>query len=207
MLCTLPTQRTTAMHEQITHSTKHELLDVVDDFGDPTGQSLEKQYIHDNGILHRDVHVWITNGQDFLQQQRNFNKSIMPGAWDITVGGHVGVGESFLEAAIQETSEELGLDFATERFVRIGRVAAQLSFPGWQHTHNTVGDNFVIYEPGLRLTDVKLQESEVCDARWYPLDQLEQDLVRPDTRLRHAPQPQTLYALGLAGMRGVSASL
>lgn len=179
-----------------------ELLDVVDQYGEPTGQTLDKETIHRLGIPHRDVHVWITNGQDFLQQQRNLDKSIMPGAWDISVGGHVGTGESYLSAAMRETSEELGVDFAPQRFVRIGRIATQLQFPGWRQNHNIIGDNFVVVEPDLEISDLRLQTEEVMGARWYSIDQLEQDLVDPETALRHAPQPSTLYALGIAGMRG-----
>lgn len=182
-------------------TTNYELLDVVDEYGDLTGEVMDKQTIHDQGIRHRDVHVWITNGREFLQQQRRFDKSIMPGEWDISVGGHVAAGEEYADAAIRETSEELGLSLPRERFIRIGRLATQLHFPGWDHVHNIVGDNFVVVEPELTLSDMNLQESEVADARWYSLDQLENDLVAPATARRHAAQPAALYALGLAGMR------
>lgn len=33
-----------------------------------------------------------------------------PGMWDVSVGGHFTAGESSLETAVKETSEELGLD-------------------------------------------------------------------------------------------------
>jgi isopentenyldiphosphate isomerase len=182
-----------------------ELLDIVDIYGNPTGQALDKKTIHNQGLRHRDVHVWVTNGRDLLQQQRTWDKTIMPGAWDISVGGHVGTGESYLDAAVRETSEELGLDLAKDRFVRIGRVATSLQFPGWQRPHEIVGDNFVVLEPDLQIDDLKLQEEEVLDARWYSIDQLENDLVNEEAANLHAPQPDVLYALGIAGMRGVAA--
>ena len=194
------------MSERIAPSTSGELLDIVDQYGDPTGRSLGKAAIHAQGLRHRDTHAWITNGREVLQQQRRWDKSIMPGAWDISVGGHVAAGESYLDAAVRETQEELGLDLSAERFARIGMVAAQLSFPGWERPHNIVGDNFVVYEPGLRLNDLELQEEEALRARWYPIDQLERDLLSPETRHLHAPQPVALYTLGIAGMRGVAAS-
>ena len=46
--------------------TSGELLDVVDELGQPTGQILDKKTIHAEGVRHRDVHVWITNGVDIL---------------------------------------------------------------------------------------------------------------------------------------------
>lgn len=189
------------MKERTTASSAGELLDIIDIYGNPTGRVADKQTIHDQGLLHRDVHVWVTNGTDLLQQRRRLDKSIMPGAWDISVGGHVGAGESYLESAIRETHEELGLDLPASRFVRIGRVATQLKFPGWSHAHNIVGDNFVVVERDLTLADLSLQAEEVMDARWYDIDQLEHDVTTPGYA-GHAPQPTALYALGIAGMRG-----
>jgi len=78
-------------------------------------------------------------------------------------------------------------------------------FPGWKAPHNIVGDNFVVLERDLTLADLTLQPEEVLGARWYPLDQLEHDLEDPQTAQRHAPQPAALYALGIAGMRGLAA--
>jgi len=196
-------QKETDMKETLTPTTG-ELLDIVDMYGEPTGEVLDKQTIHNQGLPHRDVHVWLTNGREILQQQRRHDKSIMPGEWDISVGGHVGTGESYKRAAVRETGEELGLWLPEDKFIRIGRMATQLEFPGWNCAHNIIGDNFVVVEPDLILDDLKLQTSEVADARWYTLDQLEEDLLCPETANRHAPQPIALYALGLAGMRGAS---
>ncbi len=193
------------MIEQLHAPRSGELLDIVDESGQPTGQVLDKKTIHDQGLRHRDVHVWITNGRDYLEQQRTWDKSIMPGAWDISVGGHVGASESYIDAAIRETGEELGLYLPRERFVNIGRVATQLRFPGWERAHNIVGDNFVVIERDLEVAGLHLQEEEVLDARWYPIDQLEADLMRPEAASLHAPQPDELYALGIAGMREVAA--
>jgi isopentenyl-diphosphate delta-isomerase len=190
------------MSEQLQTPKSVELLDIVNEYGEATGQALDKKTIHDQGLRHRDAHVWITNGRDLLQQQRAWDKSIMPGAWDISVGGHVGTGESYFDSAVRETSEELGLTLPRERFVNIGRVATQLLFPGWKRAHNIVGDNFVVVERDLSIADLQLQEEEVLGARWYPIDQLEADLALPETAQLHAPQPKMLYALGIAGMRG-----
>jgi hypothetical protein len=76
-----------------------------------------------------------------------------------------------------------------------------LEFPGWAKPHNIVGDNFVVVEHSLELEDLQLQESEVMDARWYPVDQLESDLQTREGQSLHAPQPLELYQLGIAGMR------
>lgn len=186
-----------------TPSTSGELLDVVDQHGDPTGEVVDKTTIHEQGLPHRDVHVWVTDGENYLEQQRTWDKAIMPGAWDISVGGHVSTGETYLDAAVRETGEELGLERPPEQFVYIGTLATKVPIEGWQEPHNIVGDNFVLVEPGLALDDLQLQTEEVVAARWYPIDQLETDLQRPDTAQLHAPQPEALYRLGIMGMRNV----
>lgn len=193
------------MSETISVPYDGELLDVVDEYGEPTGLILDKETIHDQGLLHRDVHVWVTNGQDILEQQRRWDKAIMPGEWDISAAGHVRLGESFLDAAQRETFEELGLDLPLWRFKRAGLFASRLALEGWQRPHHVIGDNFVVVEPDLRLEDLRLQEEEVADVRWYPIDQLEVDVLHSDTARRHAPQPRELWALGIAAMRGAVA--
>lgn len=36
-----------------------ELLDIVDEQGIPTGETIERTLAHEQGILHRTSHVWI----------------------------------------------------------------------------------------------------------------------------------------------------
>jgi len=180
-----------------------ELLDIVHMNGEPTGEQLDKAVIHKNGLWHRDVHVWVTNGTQLLEQQRTWDKKIMPGAWDISVGGHVGTGESYLKAAIRETSEELGMDVAAERFIPAGKLAVELAMENNSWTHRVVGDNFVVMERNLHIDSLQLQASEVIGARLYDIDQLEADIADPETALRHAEQPLALWALGIAAMRAV----
>jgi isopentenyldiphosphate isomerase len=193
-------------NEKIPSPNLDELLDIVDAEGNPTGEQRPKSEIHQQGLPHRDVHVWITDGEHMLEQQRAWNKKIMPGSWDIAVGGHVGAGESYLEAAIRETEEEIGLLLPERRFIAAGKLAVDMVMePGpRQWTHRTVGDNFVVVERDLQLDRLQLQASEVIGARLYPIDQLEADLQDPETALRHAPQPLALWQLGIAAMRGAA---
>lgn len=179
----------------------HELLDIVDEHGEPTGEVLDKRQIHKHGLRHRDVHVWVTDGVHVLEQQRTWDKAIMPGAWDVSVGGHVGAGESYLDAAVRETEEELGLALPRERFLEYGRLAVDMYFEPGLWKHSVVGGNFVVVERNLRLNDLSLQESEVLGARLYNIDELEQDLRSTETAGIHAPQPPELWALGIAAMR------
>ena len=184
-------------------STTHELLDVVDAYDNRTGLVLPKSQIHAEGLLHRDVHVWFVHDGQLLQQQRHVNKSIMPGEWDISAAGHVGHGEGYLETAVRETEEELGLALPPERFMAIGKLAARMTIGSGpdQWVHNTIGENFVVVEPNFDLGSLRLQASEVQGARLYDIDQLERDVSAPETASLHAPHPIELWRLGIDGMR------
>lgn len=181
-----------------------EMIDVVTKDGEPTGQVVSKQKAHEQGLWHRDVHVWVTNGTHMLQQQRDWEKDIMPGQWDISASGHVGQGESYLAAAVRELEEEVGMTAAKQQLIPLGILAFEMTFPGWKVPHRVAGQNFALYAPGVSLGDITVQPSEVTDARFYPIDQLEHEVEHArDVRL-HAEQPLELWRLGIAGMRAAA---
>lgn len=182
-----------------------EMFEIVDIRGNSTGEVLEKSIVHQLGLRHRDVHVWVTDGEHVLEQQRVWDKAIMPGEWDISVGGHVAAGETFLDTAVRETREELGLDVPPKRFIPAPSLAAEVYVEAWDNYHRVFGGNFVVVDKNLSLAALTLRAKEVSGARLYPIDQLEVDLQHPETARRHAPHPRQLWLLGIAAMRGAIA--
>jgi 8-oxo-dGTP pyrophosphatase MutT (NUDIX family) len=61
-------------------------------------------------LIHRASYVILFNdaGELFLQK-RSRSKDVYPGYWDIAAGGVVLAGESYLQAAVRELDEELGI--------------------------------------------------------------------------------------------------
>ncbi|NLL76971.1 MAG: NUDIX domain-containing protein [Clostridiales bacterium] len=102
-----------------------ELFDIVDINGIPTGQVRERSLVHRYGDLHRTSHVWIIrpNGKgrfDVLLQKRAADKDSFPGTYDISSAGHVPAGMDYLESAIRELKEELGITVLPEELKFIG---------------------------------------------------------------------------------------
>lgn len=92
----------------MTDSTPSELLDVLDDSGQPTGVRKDRGAVHRDGDWHRTFHLWVIDSDGLiLFQRRATAKTVEPGRIDVSVGGHFGAGEG-LSQVLREVEEELG---------------------------------------------------------------------------------------------------
>ena len=101
-----------------------EWIDIVDENGQPTGETVEREYAHRNGIWHRTAHLWLVREKDgrvqLLLQKRAQNKDSHPGCYDISSAGHIPAGVDYKPSAIRELKEELGVDAKEEALVYCG---------------------------------------------------------------------------------------
>ena len=87
-----------------------ELLDIVNDSDEVTGQAM-RSVVHQQGLWHRGVHVFLFNEQgEMLIQKRSADRANSPSLWDCSVSEHVKAGESYLEAAMRGLKEEMGVE-------------------------------------------------------------------------------------------------
>ncbi len=90
-----------------------ELLTRVSDDDSVVLGPVERRLVHGNpSLIHRSAHVLVLHPDEgtLLLQKRSATKDTFPGRWDTSVGGHVTFGQSYLEAAVREAREELGVD-------------------------------------------------------------------------------------------------
>jgi isopentenyldiphosphate isomerase len=93
----------------------HELLDVLDETGAPTGEVKPRGDVHRDGDWHRCFHLWIVRDDSYvLVQRRSKYKQIEPNKIDTTVGGHFQAGET-LNEVVREAYEEIGLEINVDR--------------------------------------------------------------------------------------------
>lgn len=105
-----------------------DLLPIVDGEDRVVGTAPRRR-VHLEGLLHRAVHIVVTDGRGrILLQHRSAEKDSYPGWWDISVGGHVDPGEEYAGAARRELEEELGIRAALEE---VGRRPASAE-SGWE---------------------------------------------------------------------------
>lgn len=90
-------------------SVSQELLDVVDE-NDSVVAIKTRGEIHAKGLMHRAVHILVFNSKEELfLQKRSMSKDEQPGKWDSSAAGHVDSGETYLDCAQREITEELGI--------------------------------------------------------------------------------------------------
>jgi isopentenyldiphosphate isomerase len=121
----------------------HELLEVFDASGRPTGRAKSRASIHLDGDWHQAFHCWILrpaafggarqaqderSGGQIVLQRRSLMKDTFPGCWDAAAAGHWRFGESPEEAA-REIGEELGLRVDFSELLYRGRERLARVFP------------------------------------------------------------------------------
>lgn len=85
-----------------------ELLDVVDT-NDLVLRSVTRGEVHQQGLLHRSVHVLVFDEDgSLLLQKRSMQKDECRGMWDSSCAGHVESQQTYDETAPRELQEELG---------------------------------------------------------------------------------------------------
>jgi len=89
---------------------QEEIFPLVDENGNITGQATRSKCHDGSKLLHPVIHLHIFNEENKLfLQKRSKKKDIFPNLWDSSVGGHIDLGETPLQASVREAWEELGL--------------------------------------------------------------------------------------------------
>lgn len=107
-----------------------EVFDVVDAEDQVTGRATRRE-VHEQGLLHRAIHVFVVNRHgELLLQKRSRFKDVHPGVWDSSAAGHLDAGEDYKTAAIREMEEEMGVAGVDPE--EVGRIQA-CAETGWEH--------------------------------------------------------------------------
>ena len=153
-----------------------ELLDLLDENGEPSGQVRERTLVHLNGDWHRTSHVWVVRrrrdgGHDLLLQKRSRGKDSFGGCYDISSAGHIPAGQDYLESALRELKEELGIAAEPEdlRLVGVHDGRYEGEFHGRIFKNHEKSHVFA-YEKPVEIEKLKLQKEEVESVKWMRIE-------------------------------------
>ena len=172
-----------------------EILDIVDRNGEPTGEQIDRETAHKNGIRHRTSHLWVArinkkhsetatlSDVQLLLQKRSDNKDSHPGKLDISSAGHIPAGTGYETSAVRELKEELGIDAKEEELHYCGkrRKEYKKKFHDSVFWDNQVSNVYVIMR-NIEAEDVKYQLSELSGVMWMPFDEV-YSMVEADSLL------------------------
>lgn len=156
-----------------------ELLAGCDETGEPTGVATERSVAHATGRMHQTAHIWIVRrgedgGWELLMQKRSARKSSFPGCYDISSAGHVMAGDTYLDSARRELSEELGIEATAEELEFAGRFDSGdiLAEFGGKPFHDREIASVYVYRKEIDEGSLKLQPEEVDSVKWMPYEEV-----------------------------------
>lgn len=147
-----------------------EKFDVLNEYGEFTGKVKTRTEVHEKGLWHRAVVLFVINEHDeILLQKRSRTKKMWPSLWDITAGGHVLTKEFGYQALIRETKEELNLDIKKEELIFIGCTISKNINNGLIDNHF---NEFYIVRKNIDITTLTIDTDEVSDLKWISKEEL-----------------------------------
>ncbi len=192
--------------DTLTHYTKiiernknlaEELVDIYDENGVSTGESLPREIAIQSGKLIKAFQIWILNNQNqVLIQRRSSNKVHDAGMLDLC-SGHVQSGELEITAVAREIVEELGPNaIKRQEFNNIRRVGMERAD---FRKYGRVG-NYIIPWYYLKLNRqipddaFSLQREEVEAIEWIPYEKVKEiiRLGKQNIRVPYIKQTENL---------------
>lgn len=153
-----------------------ELFDVLTPDGEKTGVVRERGVAHRDGSPHATAHIWIVrknqeSGYDLLLQKRSAGKDSYPGCYDISSAGHVAAGDDYLESAVRELSEELGITAAPDQLHFAGIHRGQFEDVFYGKPFRDYEFSYVyLYQEPVDVEKLRLQPEEVESVRWMDFE-------------------------------------
>jgi isopentenyl-diphosphate delta-isomerase len=145
-----------------------DFLILVDDTDKAWGK-LEKQLVHEKGLLHRAFSIFIFNSKgEILMQQRADDKYHSGGLWSNTCCSHPRFGETIEYAVERRLEEEMGMSSNTEfAFSFIYKASFENGLTEHEFDHVYFGVTDDLPKPNF---------SEVKDWKYMSIEKLAKDL-------------------------------
>ena len=148
-----------------------EMLEVIDENDNVVGLE-NRAKIHQDGLLHRKIHIWFfTPKSDIIFQHRAKDKDTYPDKLDATVGGHVEPGMSYEETAVKECLEETGLIMDPKDLREVKKMCITSFDKVTNTTNNTFRIQYVYLFKG-DISDLKIEEGKSIGFEALKIDSL-----------------------------------
>jgi len=147
------------------------MLNIVNESDEIIGEET-RENIHQNGLLHREIHVYfITPQKEIIFQHRAKDKDTYPDLLDAAVGGHVEIGDSYEQTAIKETEEETGVKIKPSDLIYVNKIRKYSEDKATNKINNVFGTRYFYLYKG-EIKDLKVEAGKSLGFEVWPLDKL-----------------------------------
>jgi isopentenyldiphosphate isomerase len=156
-----------------------ELLTEVDENNKVIGP-IPRGIAHKSSKIYRTIAIFVKNSSGkYLWQKRSDTKDLYPNCWEGSAGGHVDFGYTYIDTAIRELEEELGIVASKNELVFLGEVLVKLP---------SSREFFHAYEYSLKSNDhIRLAEDETGDIMWMTMGEAQKSIR--EQKLQWYPRP------------------
>ena len=148
-----------------------ELVDIVDENNNLTGEVEDRWTAYEKGLWRRVVSCWIMNKKgEVLLQKRALTKKRNPGRWAKT-GGQVDKGESVEDAIFREVKEELGIEVSKEQ-IKVINIK--------KNNKNKHFSYHYIFVVDYKIEECILQKEEVEEVKYVSIEEIEEAARKKD---------------------------
>jgi isopentenyl-diphosphate Delta-isomerase len=109
----------------------------------------------------------------------------------VSAAGHITAGDTPQRTIIREAKEELGLDLDPADLTFIGIKKVDEAMP--DETVHRVFNWTYLAQMNIDIEDIKLEEAEVSNIRWLPVDEFEAELNDPIKQKHYTPTRLEFY--------------
>ena len=156
-------------------------LNIVDEEGNIIGEDT-RENIHKKGLLHREIHVWFyTPNGELIFQLRGKDKDTFPNLLDATVGGHVELGDNYVNTALKEMLEETGVKANKNDLHLVVKVRKTAKDPVTGMTNNVIRTIYAYkYDGEINNLEVEGERAQGFEA--WPINKLVQGLSENESK-------------------------
>jgi len=151
-----------------------EIWQVFGQNGDPiAGRGVREDDVsHNSGVGIAQLWLWrkTNQGVEVLLQKRSLSKKRYPGQYGSSAGGHVNLGETFLEALKRESFEEIGAEVDVAAVIFVAELHTPLEPQSIRRVY--------LYEV-LSSWQENLRDGEVDSVEWISLDSFKAMMADP----------------------------
>ncbi|MFZ3077074.1 MAG: NUDIX domain-containing protein [Candidatus Aenigmatarchaeota archaeon] len=142
-----------------------ELVAVVDENDSVVGTDT-RENVHKKGLLHREIAVIVFNKKnEILLQKRKDN-----GRYGFSAAGHFSTTENYLQGAIRETKEEIGIGLKKNDLKEIAKLRRDAK---WDGLRNNVFLEIFKTRKDFKIKDFKIDKYEVESIKFFSIGQIE----------------------------------